>query len=116
MIRQFSGETLDIVRWSEPIEEFIRNALAPAKVKRIVLDAAAPSHLTGACLFSAVAQTFQRFWGLSSPQCMLETVLESTVNPQVRKPALLADRSAGVRAPRPMGVSRSKAVRANKPN
>ena len=41
MIRQLPGEKLDIVRWSESIEEFIRNALAPAKVERIVLDAAA---------------------------------------------------------------------------
>jgi len=41
MMRQLPGETIDIVKWSESIEEFIRNALAPAKVDRIVLDAAA---------------------------------------------------------------------------
>jgi N utilization substance protein A len=41
MIGQLPGEKLDIVRWSGSIEEFIRNALAPAKVERIVLDAAA---------------------------------------------------------------------------
>ena len=32
VVRLLSGEHIDIVRWSESVEEFIRNALAPVAV------------------------------------------------------------------------------------
>jgi N utilization substance protein A len=43
IIKQLPGDKVDIVRWSESIEEFIRNALAPARAERIVFDAAGHS-------------------------------------------------------------------------
>lgn len=36
--QQLSGEKIDIIRWSESTEEFIRNLLAPTRADRIVLD------------------------------------------------------------------------------
>ena len=41
VVQQLSGEHIEIVRWSESIEEFIRNALAPVVVRHIAFDAAA---------------------------------------------------------------------------
>ena len=38
MIKELPGEKVDIVRWSDSIEELLRNAVAPARVARIVLD------------------------------------------------------------------------------
>jgi len=40
IMKQLPGDKIDIVRWSESIEELIRNALAPARVERIIFDAA----------------------------------------------------------------------------
>ena len=37
---KLSGEKIDIIRWSDFLEEFIGNLLAPARASRIVLDAA----------------------------------------------------------------------------
>jgi N utilization substance protein A len=41
IIKQLPGDKVDVVRWSEPIEEFIRNA--PVRAERIVFDAAGHS-------------------------------------------------------------------------
>lgn len=41
VVQQLPGEQVDIIRWSESVEEFIRNALAPVVVRCIALDAAA---------------------------------------------------------------------------
>jgi N utilization substance protein A len=41
--KQLPGDKVDIVRWSESIEDFIRNAIAPARAERIVFDAASHS-------------------------------------------------------------------------
>lgn len=38
IMQHLSGEKIDIVRWSDSVEEFIRNLLAPAKAERIILD------------------------------------------------------------------------------
>jgi N utilization substance protein A len=38
IVQQLSGEKIDIVRWSDSVEEFIRNLLAPARAERIILD------------------------------------------------------------------------------
>jgi len=38
VVQQLSGEHIDIIRWSESVEDFIRNALAPVVVRRIALD------------------------------------------------------------------------------
>ena len=40
IVKQLGQEMMDVVRWSESTEEFIRNALAPAKAERIVIDTA----------------------------------------------------------------------------
>lgn len=40
VVHQLSGEHIDVIRWSESIDEFIRNALAPVAVRRIAFDAA----------------------------------------------------------------------------
>jgi N utilization substance protein A len=42
VVRHLSGENIDIIRWSETVEDVIRNVLAPVVVRRIVLDA--PAH------------------------------------------------------------------------
>jgi transcription termination/antitermination protein NusA len=38
VMQQLSGEYIDIVRWSESVEDFIRDTLAPAVVRSIALD------------------------------------------------------------------------------
>ena len=38
IVRELSGEKIDIVRWNEDIKTFVTNALAPAKLTRISLD------------------------------------------------------------------------------
>ncbi len=38
IVQQMSGEKIDIVRWSDSVEQFICNLLAPAKVERIALE------------------------------------------------------------------------------
>ena len=43
IMKRLTGDKVDIVRWSESVEEFIRNALAPVRVERIVFDPAAHS-------------------------------------------------------------------------
>lgn len=40
VVQELSGEKIDIVRWSDSLEEFIRNLLTPARVERIILDEA----------------------------------------------------------------------------
>ena len=40
IVQQLSGEKVDIVRWSDSVEQFIRNLLAPARPERIILDEA----------------------------------------------------------------------------
>ena len=41
VLKQLSGERIDIIRWSESVEDLIRNALSPVVIRRIALDAAA---------------------------------------------------------------------------
>ena len=41
IVRELSGEKVDIVRWSEDIKTFVTNALAPAKLLRLSVDEAA---------------------------------------------------------------------------
>ena len=38
IVRELSGEKIDIVRWNESIQTFIINALAPAKLKQVDVD------------------------------------------------------------------------------
>jgi len=38
IVRELSGEKVDIVRWSDNIETLIHNALAPAKLKHVEVD------------------------------------------------------------------------------
>lgn len=38
IVRELSGEKIDIVRWHEDVKTFVTNALAPAKLTRISLD------------------------------------------------------------------------------
>ena len=40
IVRELQGEKIDIVRWSENLEEYVIGALAPAKVSRLKLDRA----------------------------------------------------------------------------
>lgn len=41
IVRELSGEKIDIVRWNEDVKTFVTNALAPAKLTRMTLDEAA---------------------------------------------------------------------------
>ncbi|MCB1070530.1 MAG: transcription termination/antitermination protein NusA [Verrucomicrobia bacterium] len=38
IVRELSGEKIDIVRWSDDVKTFVTNALAPAKLVRMVID------------------------------------------------------------------------------
>jgi N utilization substance protein A len=38
IVRELSGEKIDIVRWHEDIKTFVTNSLAPAKLTRLTLD------------------------------------------------------------------------------
>ncbi len=38
IVRELSGEKIDIVRWHEDVKTFVTNALAPAKITRLSLD------------------------------------------------------------------------------
>jgi N utilization substance protein A len=38
IVRELSGEKIDIIRWDPNIRQFVANALAPAKLKNLVLD------------------------------------------------------------------------------
>lgn len=38
IVRELSGEKIDIVRWNEDVKSFVTNALAPAKITRMTLD------------------------------------------------------------------------------
>ncbi|MBI4227420.1 MAG: transcription termination/antitermination protein NusA [Candidatus Omnitrophica bacterium] len=38
IVRELQGEKIDIVRWSDKLEEFVVGALAPAKVSKLKLD------------------------------------------------------------------------------
>ncbi len=38
IVRELSGEKIDIVRWHEDIKSFVTNALAPAKLIRVAID------------------------------------------------------------------------------
>lgn len=41
IVRELSGEKIDIVRWNDDVKTFVTNALAPAKLTRMTLDEAA---------------------------------------------------------------------------
>jgi N utilization substance protein A len=38
IVRELSGEKIDIIRWDPNIRQFVANALAPAKIKSLVID------------------------------------------------------------------------------
>jgi transcription termination/antitermination protein NusA len=38
IVRELSGEKIDIIRWDPQIRQFVANALAPAKLRNLVLD------------------------------------------------------------------------------
>ena len=38
IVRELSGEKIDIVRWSDDVKTFVTNALAPAKLVRLTVD------------------------------------------------------------------------------
>lgn len=40
IVRELSGEKIDIVRWNEDVKTFVTNALAPAKLTRVNVDEA----------------------------------------------------------------------------
>jgi N utilization substance protein A len=40
IVRELSGEKVDIVRWNEDIRTFVTNALSPAKLSRVSVDEA----------------------------------------------------------------------------
>jgi N utilization substance protein A len=40
IVRELSGEKIDIIRWDPTVRTFVTNALAPAKLKNLILDEA----------------------------------------------------------------------------
>jgi N utilization substance protein A len=48
IVRELSGEKIDIVRWSEDIKTYVNNALSPAKLNKVEIDAEKPNvvHVT----------------------------------------------------------------------
>ncbi len=48
IVRELSGEKIDIVRWSDDIRTFVTNALSPAKLQKIEVDPEKPNtvHIT----------------------------------------------------------------------
>ncbi len=40
VMRALPGDKIDIVRWSDSLQDFIRNILAPAKIEQLVFDTA----------------------------------------------------------------------------
>ena len=38
IVRELSGEKIDIIRWDPNVRQFVANALAPAKLKNLILD------------------------------------------------------------------------------
>src|SRR6266481_5733248 len=38
IVRELSGEKIDIIRWDPQVRQFVANALAPAKLKNLILD------------------------------------------------------------------------------
>ena len=43
IVRELSGEKIDIIRWDPQVRQFVANALAPAKLKDLILDEARKS-------------------------------------------------------------------------
>lgn len=48
IVRELSGEKIDIVRWSEDIKTYVSNALSPAKLSKVEIDPERPNvvHVT----------------------------------------------------------------------
>jgi N utilization substance protein A len=48
IVRELSGEKIDIVRWSDDIKTYVNNALSPAKLNKVEIDAEKPNvvHVT----------------------------------------------------------------------
>lgn len=42
IVRELSGEKIDIIRWSDDIKTYVTNALSPAKLLRVTVDDKAP--------------------------------------------------------------------------
>lgn len=40
IVRELSGEKIDIIRWDPNVRQFVTNALAPAKLKNLIIDEA----------------------------------------------------------------------------
>ena len=49
VVQRLSGEKIDMVRWSESVERFVRNLIVPALADRVVLY---PAHRT-VCIYTA---------------------------------------------------------------
>lgn len=45
IVRELSGEKIDIVRWSEDVKTYVANALSPAKLLKVSIDEQAPKTL-----------------------------------------------------------------------
>jgi N utilization substance protein A len=48
IVKELSGEKIDIVRWSDDIRTYVSNALSPAKLSKVVIDPERPKviHVT----------------------------------------------------------------------
>jgi len=49
IVRELSGEKIDIIRWTEDIRAYVTNALSPAKIAKIWLDEAVPNMVHVTC-------------------------------------------------------------------
>ena len=43
IVRELSGEKIDIIRWDPQVRQFVANALAPAKLKNLIINEAGKS-------------------------------------------------------------------------
>jgi N utilization substance protein A len=42
IVRELSGEKIDIIRWSDDVKTYVTNALSPAKLSRVTIDEGDP--------------------------------------------------------------------------
>ena len=43
IVRELSGEKIDIIRWSDDVKTYVTNALSPAKLSKVVIDPDTPN-------------------------------------------------------------------------
>jgi len=46
IVRELSGEKIDIIRWSQDVKTYVTNALSPAKLSKVTIDEENPSQVT----------------------------------------------------------------------